>query len=41
MLGHKEVVELLLNARASLSVVDETVIKLSVKLRQSNIKHFK
>jgi hypothetical protein len=31
-------VELLLNAGASLSVVDETVIKPSVKLRQSNIK---
>jgi hypothetical protein len=41
MQGHKEVMELLLNARASLSVVDEKVIKPSVKLRQSNIKHFK
>jgi hypothetical protein len=40
-MGHKEVVELLLNAGTSLSVVDETVIKPSVKLRQSNIKHFK
>jgi hypothetical protein len=34
-------VELLLNAGASLSVVAEKVIKTSVKLRQSNIKHFK
>jgi hypothetical protein len=34
-------VELLLNAGASLSVDDEEVIKNSVKLRQSNIKHFK
>jgi hypothetical protein len=40
-MGHREVVELLLNAGPSLSVVDETVIKPSVKLRQSNIKHFK
>jgi hypothetical protein len=39
--GHKEVVELLLNAGASLSVVAEKVIKPSVKLRKSNIKHFK
>jgi ankyrin repeat protein len=39
--GHKEVVELLLNAGASLSVVAEKVIKTSIKLRQSNIKHFK
>jgi len=29
-MGHKEVVELLLNAGASLSVVDEEVIKPSV-----------
>jgi hypothetical protein len=40
-MGNKEVVELLLNAGASLSVVDEEVIKPSVKLRKSDIKHFK
>jgi ankyrin repeat protein len=40
-LGHKEVVELLLKTGASFSVVDEKVIKPSVKLRQSNIKHIK
>jgi hypothetical protein len=34
-------VELLLNAGASLSVVDEEVIKPSVKLRQSDIKYLK
>jgi ankyrin repeat protein len=39
--GHKEVVELLLKTGSSLSVVDKKVIKPSVKLRQSNIKHFK
>jgi hypothetical protein len=33
-------VELLLNSGASLSVVDEEVIKLTGKLKQSNIKHF-
>jgi hypothetical protein len=39
--GRKEVVYLLLKAGASLSVVDNEVIKPSVKLRQSNIKLFK
>jgi hypothetical protein len=39
--GRKEVVDLLLNAGASLSVVTKQVIKLQVKLRQSNIKLFK
>jgi hypothetical protein len=39
--GRKEVVDLLLKARASLSVVDNEVMKPSVKLRQSNIKIFK
>jgi ankyrin repeat protein len=39
--GHKEVVELLLSAGASLSVERKEVIKTSVKLRQSNIKPFK
>jgi ankyrin repeat protein len=39
--GNEEGVELLLSAGASLSVVDYEVIKNSVKLRQSNIKHFK
>ena len=39
--GHKEVVELLLSAGASLSVVNKEVIKTSVKLRLSNIKPFK
>jgi hypothetical protein len=36
--GHKDVVTLLLSAGASLSVVDEMVIKPSVKLRQLDIK---
>jgi ankyrin repeat protein len=39
--GHKEVVELLLSAGASLSVENKEVIKTSVKLRLSNIKPFK
>jgi hypothetical protein len=39
--GHKEVVELLICAGASLSVEDKKVIKTSVKLRQSNVKPFK
>jgi ankyrin repeat protein len=39
--GHKEVVELLLSAGASLSVENKEVIKTSVKLRPSNIKPFK
>jgi ankyrin repeat protein len=39
--GHKEVVELLLSAGASLSVEYKEVIKTSVKLRPSNIKPFK
>jgi ankyrin repeat protein len=39
--GRTEVVDLLLRAAASLSVVDNQVIKPSVKLRQSNIKLFK
>jgi ankyrin repeat protein len=36
--GHREVVELLISAGASLSVEDKEVIKTSVKLRQSNQK---
>ena len=39
--GHKEVVELLISAGASLSVENKEVIKTSVKLRQSNINPFK
>jgi ankyrin repeat protein len=39
--GQTNKVQLLLSAGASLSAVDEKVIKKSVKLRQSNIKHFK
>ena len=39
--GHKEVVELLISAGASLYVENKEVIKTSVKLRQSNIKPFK
>jgi ankyrin repeat protein len=39
--GHREVVELLISAGASLSVEDKEVIKTSVKLRQSNDKPFK
>jgi ankyrin repeat protein len=35
--GHKDVVTLLLSAGASVSVVDEEVIKPSVKLRQLDI----
>jgi ankyrin repeat protein len=39
--GHKEVVQLLISAGASLSVENKKVIKTSVKLRQSNVKPFK
>jgi hypothetical protein len=39
--GRKEVVDLLLKAGASLSAVNNEVMKPSVKLRQSNIKLFK
>jgi hypothetical protein len=39
--GRKEVVDLLLKAGASLSVVNNEVIKPSVNLRQSNIKLLK
>jgi hypothetical protein len=38
--GRKEVVDLLLKARAFLSVVNSEVIKPSVKLRQLKIKLF-
>jgi ankyrin repeat protein len=38
--GHKEVVELLLSAGASLSVVGVEVIKPSIQLRQLNITIF-
>ena len=41
MNGITEVVDLLLKAGASLSVLDNEVIKPSIKLRQSNIKLFK
>ena len=40
-MGKTEIVDLLLKAGASLSVVNNQVIKPSVKLRQSNIKLFK
>jgi hypothetical protein len=39
--GREEAVDLLLKAGASLSVVNNEVIKPSVKLRQSNIKLLK
>jgi ankyrin repeat protein len=39
--GHKDVIEVLLEAGASLSAVGKQVIKPSVKLRQSIIKPFK
>jgi hypothetical protein len=39
--GHKDVIEVLLEAGASLSREGKLVIKSSVKLRQSNIKPFK
>ena len=39
--GNTELVDLLLMSGASPSVVDNEVIKPSVKLRQSNIKLFK
>ena len=39
--GRTKVVDLLLKSGAALSVVDNEVIKPSVKLRQSNIKLFK
>jgi hypothetical protein len=40
-LGLTDVTKVLLGAGASLSAVDNHVIKPSVKLRQSNIKFFK
>jgi hypothetical protein len=40
-MGYIEIINLLLKAGASPSVVDDDVIKPSVKLRQSNIKLFK
>jgi transketolase C-terminal domain/subunit len=40
-MGQLEVADLLLKKGASLSVVDAIVIKPSVILKQSNIKHFK
>jgi hypothetical protein len=39
--GGTNVIDVLLKAGASLSVVDNEVIKLSVKLRQLNFKLFK
>ena len=39
--GHPEVTKVLMEAGASLSAVDNEVIKPSVKLIQSNIKLFK
>ena len=39
--GHTEVTKVLLEAGASVSAVDNEVIKPSVKLIQSNIKLFK
>jgi len=39
--NNTEVVDLLLKSGASLSVVDNAVIKPSIKQRQSNIKLFK
>jgi hypothetical protein len=39
--GKPEVVDLLLKSGASLSVINNEVIKPSVKLRHSNIKLFK
>jgi hypothetical protein len=41
MTGETELVDLLLKAGASPSIVDNVVIKPSVKLRESNIKLFK
>ena len=38
--GHTEVTKVVMEAKASLSAVDKQVIKLSVKLIQSNIKLF-
>ena len=38
--GHKVVTDVSLEAGASLSTVDENVIKPSIKLRKSNIKPF-
>jgi hypothetical protein len=38
--GSKDVIKVLLEAGASLSIVDKQVINPSVKLRQSNIKIF-
>jgi hypothetical protein len=40
-MGHNDVIEVLLEAGASLSTVDKQVINPSVKLRQSIIKPFK
>ena len=40
MKGNTEVTKVLLKAEASLSAVNNNVIKHSVKLRQSNIKLF-
>jgi hypothetical protein len=40
-MGHNDVIEVLLEAGASLSTVDKQVINPSVKLRQLNIKPFK
>jgi len=37
-LGYKDVTEVLLEAGAPLTTVDEDVIKPSIKLRQTNIK---
>ena len=39
--GNRDVIKVLTDARASLSAVDNMVIKPSVKLIQSNIKLFK
>jgi ankyrin repeat protein len=39
--GHTDVIEVLLEAGASLSAVDKQVIKPSVKLRQSIIKPYR
>jgi len=41
MKGHTDVTKVLLEAKASLSAVDNDVIKPSIKIRQSNIKLFK
>jgi hypothetical protein len=41
MWGHTDVTKVLLETGASLSAVDNDVIKSSVKLKQQNIKLFK